>query len=75
MTEVKPGQIYKHYKGDTYKVITLAKDSETQEMLVIYERQTNIVHKDWKIWSRPLKMFLETVEVAGKRVARFELIK
>jgi hypothetical protein len=75
MTEVKPGQLYKHYKGDTYKVITLAKHSETGEWMVVYERQTDIVHTGYKIHTRPLDMFLEMVEINGKKMPRFELVK
>lgn len=74
MTEIKPGQIYKHFKGDTYKIITLAKSSETMEWLVVYERLTNTVHSDWRTYVRPLDMFQESVEVNGKKVSRFELL-
>lgn len=73
-SNIKPGQIYKHYKGDTYKIITLAKHSETREWLVVYERQTDIIHQDWRIWARPLKMFIENVEVDGYKGPRFEYI-
>ncbi len=72
--KVKPGQLYKHYKGDTYKVITLAKHSETREWMVIYERQTDIMHQGWKIQARPLDMFIENVDVEGYKGPRFEYI-
>ncbi len=74
MENIKPGQIYKHYKGDTYKIITLAKHSETREWMVVYERQTDIVHDGWKINARPLDMFMEFVEKDGHKVPRFEYI-
>ena len=74
-SKVKPGQIYKHYKGDTYKIVTLAKHSETKEWLVVYHRETNKVHNgEWKIYARPLEMFLENVEVEGYSGPRFEYI-
>jgi cyclomaltodextrinase len=74
MDQPKPGKLYKHYKGDTYKIVTLAKHSETSEWMVVYERMTDIVHDGYKIHVRPLDMFLETVEVNGKKLPRFELI-
>lgn len=73
-SNIKPGQIYKHYKGDTYKIITLAKNTETEELLVIYERQSDIVHTGWKVWARPISMFLENIEVEGYSGQRFEYI-
>lgn len=72
--KVKPGQIYKHYKGDTYKVLILAKDSETREWMVVYERQTDIIHDGYRITVRPLGMFLEEVDKDGYKGPRFEYI-
>jgi len=74
MLEIKPGQLYKHYKGDTYKVIALAKHSETEEDLVVYERQTDLVHNGYKIWVRPLKMFQENIETENYKGPRFEYL-
>ncbi len=71
---VKPGQIYKHYKGDTYKVLILAKDSETREWMVVYERQTDIVHQGYRITVRPLIMFVEDIDKDGYKGPRFEYI-
>jgi len=62
--------IYKHYKGKEYEVIGLAKHSETLEDLVVYKA----LYDDGQIWVRPLKMFLEEVEVNGKKVPRFEYV-
>ena len=63
--------IYEHYSGKRYKVIGEAKHSETLEKMVIYEA----LYGEGQIWVRPLKMFLEEVELDGKMVARFRLIK
>lgn len=71
---VKPGQMYKHYKGDLYKVLILAKDSETREWMVVYERQTDIVHQGYRITVRPLIMFLENINKDGYKGPRFEYI-
>jgi len=57
-----------HYKGNDYTVIGIARHSETQEELVVYRQE----YGDNGLWVRPLAMFVETVEVDGKLVARFE---
>ena len=55
--EIKVGNIYKHFKGMKVKVITLAKDSETLEDMVVYE------HLDTKeVWVRSYKMFISKVD-------------
>jgi hypothetical protein len=72
MKKLKLGK-YQHYKGKMYKVIGVATHSETLEQLVVYqalyesrEFGTNA------LWVRPLKMFLEKVEIDGKKVPRFK---
>ncbi|OGI76368.1 hypothetical protein A3C57_01150 [Candidatus Nomurabacteria bacterium RIFCSPHIGHO2_02_FULL_33_12] len=72
--EIKPGQIYKHFKGDTYKILSLAKHTETEEWMIIYERQTDIVHTGWRVWARPENMFFEYIEKDGYNGPRFEYI-
>jgi hypothetical protein len=62
---------YKHYKGNEYEVIGIAKHSETLEELVVYRA----LYGERNLWVRPLAMFLEEVEIDGKRVARFEYIE
>lgn len=65
---------YKHSKtGNFYKVIATALHSETQEELVVYECLYD--NPKSKTWVRPLKMFLEEVEINGKKVPRFEFIE
>ena len=60
MKEVEIGKIYKHYKGNVYKVIALAKHSETLEDMVVYSSLDNA-----KTWVRPKTMWFETVDDKG----------
>ena len=63
--------IYRHYKGNLYQVLHTAQHSETVEALVVYR----CLYGEYSVWVRPLAMFTETVEVDGKEIPRFELIK
>jgi hypothetical protein len=68
---VKVG-IYHHYKGGKYRVVSVAKHSETLEDMVVYEPLYE--NAAAKLWERPLTMFLENVEVDGKSVPRFRYL-
>jgi hypothetical protein len=61
---------YKHYKGNEYEVVGTAKHSETEEELVVYFA----VKDSEQMWVRPLKMFVEEIEVDSKIVKRFQRI-
>lgn len=61
---------YRHYKGNEYQVIGLAKHSEDKSELVVYQP----LYGDRGLWVRPLEMFIETVQVNGQSKARFEFI-
>ncbi|MBU2863075.1 DUF1653 domain-containing protein [Reinekea forsetii] len=61
---------YRHFKGNEYEVIGVAKHSETEEMLVVYRT----LYGDFDLWVRPINLFLEPKVVEGNQVARFEFI-
>lgn len=62
--------VYEHYKGNKYRVIGVAKHSETLEEMVVYEA----LYGEGGLYVRPLGMFLENVEVDEKRIPRFKFI-
>ena len=69
MSTIRPG-IYKHYKIKNYKVIGEATHSETEEKVVVYQ----CLYGDYSMWVRPKEMFIELIEVNGKRIPRFEFV-
>ncbi len=66
---LKPG-IYEHYKGNQYRVLSVARHSETLEELVVYQAQ----YGDYSWWVRPLSMFIEGVDVDGQQRPRFTFL-
>ena len=58
---------YRHFKGNEYEVIGIARHSETQEPMVVYKA----LYGDGGIWIRPAEMWNETVEWDGKKQKRF----
>lgn len=63
---VSPG-IYRHFKGNRYEVIGVARHSETEEQYVVYR----CLYGDESLWVRPLELFTEKVPVDGIHVPRF----
>jgi len=64
---VPPGR-YRHYKGNEYSVLGVARHSETLEELVVYCQESG----EHGLWVRPKQMFLETVKVDGQELPRFQ---
>ena len=62
---------YRHYKGGEYKVIGVARHSESLEPMVVYRP----LYNDTGLWVRPYAMFIGQVEVDGVSLPRFELVK
>ena len=65
----QPG-LYRHYKGNDYRVIGLARHSETLEPLVVYQA----LYGEHGLWVRPAAMFTESIEVNGRRQPRFAYV-
>ncbi|WP_417440942.1 DUF1653 domain-containing protein [Idiomarina sp.] len=63
---IKPG-IYEHYKGGRYRVIDIARHSETEEWMVLYQP----LYGEQELWVRPFDMFVEAVNIDGNDVPRF----
>lgn len=70
MDKIKLG-IYKHYKGNEYRVLGIALHSETLEEMVIYQA----LYGEYKIWVRPKAMWNELVEVNGNKIPRFMFLR
>ena len=67
--EIQPGR-YRHFKGNEYEVIYIARHSETTEPMVVYRA----LYGDHGTWVRPADMWNETIEREGKSFKRFEKI-
>jgi hypothetical protein len=65
----RPGR-YRHYKGKEYRVLGVARHSETLEELVVYQ----LLYGDFGWWVRPKQMFLETVTIEGRTMPRFAFV-
>lgn len=61
------GRYYRHFKGNIYMVLHIAKHSETLEDIVVYQA----MYGERGIWVRPKSMFEEVIERDGKLIRRF----
>ena len=69
MAKIQPGR-YRHYKGNEYTTLGVARHSETLEELVVYRQE----YGERGLWVRPAAMFAETVVIEGRAVPRFRLL-
>ena len=69
MTAIQPGR-YRHFKGNEYEVIGIARDSETRIEMVVYRA----LYGERGLWVRPASMFAESVIRDGRTLPRFEWI-
>ena len=67
--ELKPG-IYRHFKGNHYNLIGVAKHSETMETMVVYQA----LYGEKGLWVRPAAMWTEHIERADYSGPRFQYI-
>ncbi|MEG2377628.1 MAG: DUF1653 domain-containing protein [Clostridia bacterium] len=69
MADIKLGK-YRHFKGNEYEVLYLARHSETLEDMVVYRA----LYGDFGVWVRPASMWNEVVERDGMKMPRFSYI-
>ena len=70
MGDIKLGR-YRHFKGNEYEVLHIAKNSENLEETVVYRA----LYGDKEVWVRPASMWNEIVERDGKSYKRFTYIE
>lgn len=69
MEDIRPG-IYRHFKGNEYEVVCIARHSESMENMVVYRA----LYGDGEIWTRPASMWNDIVVRDGREYRRFEYI-
>ena len=69
----KRGEVYRHDKGDLYKIVLLAEHSNDEEWMVVYEPMYE--NPSAPYFTRPLREWAEQVEWKGRTYRRFTLEK
>ena len=70
MREFSIGECYQHYKGNIYKLVAIAKHTESGEKQVVYQD----VSDSSKVWVTPCERFIESVEHNGVKQPRFSYV-
>ena len=65
------GGVYEHFKGQCYKVLAVARHSESLEELVVYQA----LYGEGGVWVRPVTMFVEKILLEGSPQPRFKLVQ
>ena len=68
--DIKPGR-YRHFKGNEYELLHVARHSETLEPMVVYRA----LYGERGVWVRPAAMWNETVDRDGYHGPRFALVE
>ena len=63
-------EIFEHYSGKRYKILSVGRNSETLEESIVYQA----LYGDGDVWIRPLAMFLESVMINGEKKPRFKRV-
>lgn len=69
--DIKINGIYRHYKGNKYKVIAIGRHSDSLEQLVVYQA----LYGNNEIWCRPISMWNDDINFDGKIQKRFQIIE
>ncbi|MDE7417363.1 MAG: DUF1653 domain-containing protein [Lachnospiraceae bacterium] len=68
----RPQEIYRHFKGNIYQIITLARHSEDGMKMVVYQQ----LHAPYEVYVRPLEMFMSRIDTSKypneRQIYRFE---
>ncbi len=70
MPEIRPG-VYRHFKGNEYQLLGLARHSETCQPMVVYRA----LYGEGGLWVRPAHMWLEEVDRDGYKGPRFQYVR
>ena len=67
---IKPG-VYRHFKGNLYRVLTVATHSETLEPMVVYQA----LYDKQGVWVRPASMWTEHIDRPEYSGPRFQFVE
>lgn len=66
--------VFRHYKGNYYRILHVATHTETLERMVVYEQLHTNEYPHGHVWVRPFDMFHETIIYNNKLIKRFDVV-